>query len=59
MRLIGQTLNPTLFATFREAAPSFMGFCLAVPRQVMFLVVDDLKDRKPTDKDPSRLTPNE
>jgi hypothetical protein len=55
MILIGQTLNPTRFTTFREAVLSFVGFCLAIPAQMMFLIVGDPKDRKATDEEPFQI----
>lgn len=57
MILIGHTLNPTRFTTFREAVMSFIGFALALPGQVLFIVIGDMKDSRPTDVEPFRPLP--
>jgi hypothetical protein len=54
--LIGHTLNPTRFATFREEILSFLGFALAIPGQILFVVNDDAPPRMP-DVEPFQIGP--
>jgi hypothetical protein len=53
--LIGQTLNPIRFTTFREAVLSFVGFSLAIPAQIVFLVFRDFKEKRSTDEEPFQI----
>jgi hypothetical protein len=55
MIFIGQTLNPTRFTTFREEIFSFLGFSLAIPAQILFLVIGNPKQRRPTDVEPFQI----
>ena len=57
MILIGQTLNPTQFTTLEESISSFLGFALAIPGQVLFVVAGDSFDWKPNDIEPFHLSP--
>jgi hypothetical protein len=55
--LIGHTLNPTRFATFREEILSFVGFVLALPGIVVFLVNGEAPQKRPTDVEPFQIAP--
>jgi hypothetical protein len=55
MIFIGQTLNPTRFTTFREEVFSFLGFSLAIPGQILFLVIGNPRQRRPTDVEPFQM----
>jgi hypothetical protein len=55
MILIGQSLNPTRFTTFKEAVLSFVGFSLAVPAQIVFLVIGDAPAKRPVDTEPFQM----
>jgi hypothetical protein len=57
MILIGHTLNPTRFTTFKEAILSFIGFGLAIPGQILFFVSGDLPHKRPTDVEPFQISP--
>ena len=57
--LVGHTLNPTRFTTFSEAILSFMGFILVIPSVLIFLIIGDKGETKPTDVEPFRVPDNE
>jgi hypothetical protein len=59
MIFIGQTLNPTRFTTFREEIFSFLGFSLAIPAQILFLVIGNPRQRRPTDVEPFQVANSE
>jgi hypothetical protein len=52
---IGQTLNPNRFTTFKEEIFSFLGFSLAIPGQILFLVIGNPRQRRPTDVEPFQV----
>lgn len=55
MILIGHTLNPTRFTTFREAIMSFIGFGLALPALIMFIFIKSPESGKPMDVEPFQV----
>jgi hypothetical protein len=59
MIFIGQTLNPTRFTTFKEEIFSFLGFSLAIPGQILFLVIGNPPQRRPTDVEPFQIGPSD
>ena len=54
MILIGHTLNPTNFTTFQEAIFSFIGFFLALPGQLMFVINGNSNEVKGINSQPFR-----
>jgi hypothetical protein len=57
--LIGHTLNPTRFTTFREEVMSFIGFALALPGMGLFFINGEAQQKRPTDVEPFQINPSE
>jgi hypothetical protein len=57
--LIGHTLNPTRFMTFKEEVMSFLGFVVAILGIILFLVNGEAPQKRPTDVEPFQIRPGE